>query len=405
MNQILALGVVFGLGLLLARLLERFGSPHVLSYILAGILLSTVLGKALPSGFVQAGDTVGIVALGFIAFMIGDTFRWQTVRQIGARGVWLSIIQALATFLLVLGGFVALEALHIIHLPHALSASLFLAVTATATAPGATFMVVRQYKAKGPLTNYLLMAVTFDDAVGIVLFDISIVIMRVLLRGDAVSVGEMVLAPLREILLSGVAGAMVGLLMVGACRLFRSKSERLVLAIAAVLLTVGVCQQLNLSSLLSCMVAGAMFVNLAVEPELLFGAVDVWMGPLLLLFFVFAGVDVDIALIPQYAMVAVCYVALRTVGKVGGTWLGAKWVHTGKAVERYLGWAMLPQAGVAIGFVVMARSLFPELSYLSGIVMAIIIVFEIVGPMGAKVALFRSREVGEEFRKPERTDL
>jgi Kef-type K+ transport system membrane component KefB len=399
MNQILTLGVIIGLGLLLARLLERIGSPHVLSYILAGVLVSAVLGKVLPSGFVRAGDTVGTVALGFIAFMIGDTFRWQNVKEVGARGLWLSTVQALATFLLVLGGFIALEAVHVTHLPHALPVSLFLAATATATAPAATFMVVRQYKAKGPLTNYLLMAVTFDDAVGIVLFDISIVVMRILLRGGAISVGEMVLAPLREILLSGVIGAAAGLLMVGACRLFRNKSERLVLAIAAVLLTVGVCQMLNLSSLLSCMVMGTVFVNLVVEPEPLFGAVDIWTGPLLLLFFVLSGADIDLALIPKYAVVAACYVVLRTIGKVGGSWLGATWVHAGKVVQRDLGWAMLPQAGVAIGFAVMARSLFPELSYLSTIVLAIVVVFEIIGPLGAKAALFRSGEVGEEFRR------
>jgi Kef-type K+ transport system membrane component KefB len=242
------------------------------------------------------------------------------------------------------------------------------------------------------------MAVTFDDAIGIILFDISVVMMRMLLRGGAISVGGMVLAPLREILLSAIVGSVVGLLMVGACRLIHSKSERLVLAVAVVLLTVGVCQALNLSSLLSCMVVGAVFVNLAVEPEPLFGSVDTWTGPLLLLFFVLSGADINLALIPKYAVVVACYLVLRTIGKVGGSWFGARWVHAGKMVERELGWAMLPQAGVAIGFAVMARSLFPELSYLSSIVLAIVIVFEIIGPLCAKAALFRSGEVGEEFR-------
>jgi Kef-type K+ transport system membrane component KefB len=400
MSVILSIAVFVGVGMVLAHVLKRFGCPQVLSYILGGLLISVCLARFLPNGFVSAGDTVGTIALGFIAFEIGDTFRVKNIRDVGSKGIWLSAVQAVFTYAVVLVGFLALEALGVTHLPDRIPVALFLASTAAATAPAATFMVVQEYRAKGPLTNYLLMAVTFDDAVGIILFDISIVIMRIILRGGPLHVSEMILAPLREIGLSALIGAATGLLMVLMARWFRSKAEQLLLTIMIVLGTVGLSQLLNVSSLLACMVTGSLFANMVPGAADTFAATDKWTGPLLLLFFVFSGADINLALLPKFAVIALCYVVLRSFGKVFGSWAGARMVRAPADVQKYLGWAMLPQAGVAIGFAVIARSLFPELSYLSTIVLAIVIVFEIIGPIGAKYALFGSREVAPEFLKP-----
>jgi len=400
MNTILSIAVFVGLGMVLARVLKRLGSPEVLSYILGGLIISVCLARFLPKGFISAGDTVGTVALGFIAFEIGDTFRLKNVREVGSKGLWLSVVQAVFTYAVVLLGFLATEALHVTHLPNAMPVALFLASTAAATAPAATFMVVQEYRAKGPLTNYLLMAVTFDDAVGIILFDISVVIMRIILRGGPLHVSEMILAPLREIGLSLLIGAVTGFVMVAMSRWFRSKSERLLLAIMIVLATVGISQVFGVSSLLACMVTGTLFANMAVDPTSTFANVDTWTVPLLLMFFVFSGADINLALLPKFAIIALCYVILRSFGKIFGSWAGARMVKAPATVAKYLGWAMLPQAGVAIGFAVIARSMFPELSYLSTIVLAIVIVFEIVGPLAAKRALFGSKEVAPEFLKP-----
>lgn len=400
MNIILSLAVFVGVGMVLARVLKRFGSPEVLSYILGGLVISVCLARFLPKGFISAGDTVGTVALGFIAFEIGDTFRLKNVRKVGSKGLWLSVVQAVFTYVIVLVGFLAMELLHITHLPDPMPVALFLASTAAATAPAATFMVVQEYRAKGPLTNYLLMAVTFDDAVGIILFDISVVIMRIILRGGPLHVSEMIVAPLREIGLSLLIGAVTGFIMVAMSRWFRSKSEHLLLAIMIVLATVGISQVFGVSSLLACMVTGTLFANMAVDPTSTFANVDTWTVPLLLMFFVFSGADINLALLPKFAIIALCYVILRSFGKVFGSWAGARVVKAPADVRKYLGWAMLPQAGVAIGFAVIARSLFPELSYLSTIVLAIVIVFEIIGPIGAKYALFGAKEVAPEFLKP-----
>ena len=400
MNIILSLAVFVGVGMVLARVLKRFGSPEVLSYILGGLVISVCLARFLPKGFISAGDTVGTVALGFIAFEIGDTFRLKNVRKVGSKGLWLSVVQAVFTYVIVLVGFLAMELLHITHLPDPMPVALFLASTAAATAPAATFMVVQEYRAKGPLTNYLLMAVTFDDAVGIILFDISVVIMRIILRGGPPHVSEMILAPLREIGLSLLIGAVTGFIMVAMSRWFRSKSEHLLLAIMIVLATVGISQVFGVSSLLACMVTGTLFANMAVDPTSTFANVDTWTVPLLLMFFVFSGADINLALLPKFAIIALCYVILRSFGKIFGSWAGARMVKAPATVAKYLGWAMLPQAGVAIGFAVIARSMFPELSYLSTIVLAIVIVFEIVGPLAAKRALFGSKEVAPEFLKP-----
>jgi Kef-type K+ transport system membrane component KefB len=400
MNIILSLAVFVGVGMVLARVLKRFGFPEVLSYILGGLVISVCLARLLPKGFISAGDTVGTVALGFIAFEIGDTFRLKNVREVGSKGLWLSVVQAIFTYVIVLVGFLAMELLHITHLPDPMPVALFLASTAAATAPAATFMVVQEYRAKGPLTNYLLMAVTFDDAVGIILFDISVVIMRIILRGGPPHVSEMILAPLREIGLSLLIGAVTGFIMVAMSRWFRSKSEHLLLAIMIVLATVGISQVFGVSSLLACMVTGTLFANMAVDPTSTFANVDTWTVPLLLMFFVFSGADINLALLPKFAIIALCYVILRSFGKIFGSWAGARMVKAPATVAKYLGWAMLPQAGVAIGFAVIARSMFPELSYLSTIVLAIVIVFEIVGPLAAKRALFGSKEVAPEFLKP-----
>jgi len=400
MNAILSIAVFIAVGMVLAHVLKRLGSPEVLSYILGGLAISVCLARFLPKGFISAGDIVGTVALGFIAFEIGDTFRLKNVREVGSKGLWLSVVQAVFTYAIVLLGFLATEALHITHLPDPMPVALFLASTAAATAPAATFMVVQEYRAKGPLTNYLLMAVTFDDAVGIILFDISVVIMRIVLRGGPLHVSEMILGPLREIGLSLLIGAVTGAIMVVMSRWFRSKSERLLLAIMIVLATVGFSQVLGVSSLLACMVTGTLFANMAVDPTSIFAGVDTWTVPLLLMFFVFSGVDINLALLPKFAVVALCYVILRSFGKIFGSWAGARMVKAPTTVAKYLGWAMLPQAGVAIGFAVIARSIFPELSYLSTIVLALVIVFEVVGPLAAKRALFGSREVAPEFLKP-----
>jgi Kef-type K+ transport system membrane component KefB len=398
-NVILSIAVFVAAGMLLARLLERIGSPHVLSYILAGVLVTVAVGRLLPSGFIQAGDTVGSIALGFIAFEIGDTFRLRNVRQVGSKGIWLSTVQAVFTYAVVLIGFLALEAAHITHLPDRVPVALFLASTAAATAPAATFMVVQEYRAKGPLTNYLLMAVTFDDAVGIILFDISIVIMRIVLRGGPLHVSEMILAPLREIGLSALIGVATGFFMVFLTRWFRSKAEQLMLSIAIILATVGISAIFNVSSLLACMIAGSIFANMAACATETFASIDTWTGPLLLMFFVFSGADINLALLPKFAVIALSYVLLRSFGKIFGSWAGARMVKAPLDVQKYLGWAMLPQAGVAIGFAVIARSAFPELSYLSTIVLAIVIVFEVIGPIGAKYSLFGAKEVAPEFLK------
>jgi Kef-type K+ transport system membrane component KefB len=400
MNAILSIAVFIAVGMVLAHVLKRLGSPEVLSYILGGLVISVCLARFLPKGFISAGDTVGTVALGFIAFEIGDTFRLKNVREVGSKGLWLSVVQAVFTYAIVLLGFLATEALHITHLPDPMPVALFLASTAAATAPAATFMVVQEYRAKGPLTNYLLMAVTFDDAVGIILFDISVVIMRIILRGGPLHVSEMILGPLREIGLSLLIGAVTGAIMVVMSRWFRSKSERLLLAIMIILATVGFSQVLGVSSLLACMVTGTLFANMAVDPPSTFASVDTWTVPLLLMFFVFSGADINLALLPKFAVVALCYVILRSFGKIFGSWAGARMVKAPATVAKYLGWAMLPQAGVAIGFAVIVRAIFPELSYLSTIVLAIVIVFEVVGPLAAKRALFGSREVAPEFLKP-----
>ncbi len=254
-------------------------------------------------------------------------------------------------------------------------------------------MVVREYRAKGTLTNYLLMAVTFDDAVGIILFDISVVIVRVLLKGGGLSIGEAIFAPIKEITLSLLVGIIMGFLLTLAIRFIRSKENHIILAIAFVLMTAGLSRQFHFSPLLSNMALGAIFANFSIDAGKVFSSTENWVDPILLFFFVLSGSDLDVSLLPKLGLMGIGYVVLRSLGKVFGSRIGAFFAGAPKKVQKYLGFAMLPQAGVAIGFAVFIKNLFPELSYITTIVLSTVVLFEIIGPLGAKYAIFGAGEV------------
>jgi Kef-type K+ transport system membrane component KefB len=272
---------------------------------------------------------------------------------------------------------------------------LLLGATAAATAPAATFMVVREQNAKGPFTNYLLMAVTFDDAVGIIIFDFCTVIARAILYGGGINVAEVIVSPLQEIGMSVLCGVALGLLLTLICRYIPAKEGATIVTIAIVLLAAGLSNQFGFSPLLSAMVLGAIFANASKTSRNVFQYVDEWTPPLFLLFFVISGATLDVSLLPRVGLIGLAYALLRAFGKIFGDNLGATIVRAPEEVKRYLGFAMLPQAGVAIGFAMLIKNMFPELGYITTIVMTIVIIFEIVGPIGTQYALKKSGSVGK----------
>jgi len=383
MDVVLNSGIIILAGVFAAWLLSKLKLPKVLSYIVVGAFLGRSVANIVSPSIVRWEEIISVVALGFIAFLIGDTFRWKNIVEIGTRGIIVSLLESTLTAVIVGGGFLILTTTGILYVKHPVAISLLLGACAAATAPAATFMVV----------NYLLMAVTFDDAVGIILFDISVVIVRVLLKGGGLSIGEAVFAPIKEITFSLVIGAAMGFLLTFLERFMKTKESPLILTISFVLITGGLSRQFHFSPLLSNMALGAIFANFSINAGKIFSEVENWIFPILLFFFVLSGSDLDVSLLPKLGLMGIGYVVLRGLGKIFGSRVGAFFAGAPKEVQKYLGFAMLPQAGVAIGFAVFIKNLFPELSYITTIVLSTVVLFEIIGPLGAKYAIFGAGEV------------
>jgi len=392
-NVILNLGIIILIGIVAARLFKVLKFPRVLTYVLVGALLGESTSGFIHPDLKSIENIITIVSLAFIAFLIGDMFRLRDIKKIGTKAIWVALVQSIFTATIVAVGTILLAKTSLINIPHPVPTALLLGACAAATAPAATFMVVREYKAKGTLTSYLLMAVSFDDAIGIILFDIAIVIAQVLLRNEQISPLYVIFTPIRDIVLSMLVGFIMGLILSKILKFFKAKEQGMMLAFTFILITAGVSQQLNLSPLLSSMMLGATFVNFGGNVENIFSSIETWTAPLLLFFFVLSGSDLNIKVLPQVGIIGTLYVLLRTVGKIFGGSFGAFAVNAPKEVQKYLGLALLSQAGVAIGFSVFIANLFPELSFIATIILSAVIIFEIIGPLGAKFAIFRAGEV------------
>jgi len=392
MDILLNIGILAFIGIFAAFILRKFKIPDVLSYIIVGAILGESLLNFIPASLAKWGETITSIALGYIAFIIGETFRWKNIVEMGKNGIIVTVIQAVVTTVVVFLGFFALTSLKIIRIDYPMAVSLILAVTATATAPAATFMVLRQYGARGPLTNYLLLAVTLDDAIGIIFFDISVVIVKAILQGGHVYIPEALLVALKEISLSIIFGFVLGALLTFLLRLLKTKDELLILPLSFVLIGIGISRQFSLSPLLLNMVLGTTLVNFSNREREVFPTVTNWLPPLFLIFFILSGSTLNFQLIVKGSIIIIVYIILRTAGKVLGCQYGAKFANAPVNVQKYLGWAMLNQAGVAIGFAVFIKNLFPQLAYINTIVLAAIGVFGIMDPIGAKLAVLKAKE-------------
>ncbi len=417
METILSMSVVLLSGLIMSRLIKPLKMPAVTSYLIAGILIGPFcLGRlGIPGiGFsslsqVEDFGIVSDVALGFIAFAIGNEFRLSQLKKTGKQATLIGIFQALAATLLV---DIALIAVHFISGEKmSLEAAITLGAIASATAPAATLMVVRQYKAKGKLTDLLLPIVALDDAVGLVVFAVSFGISKALVSGS-VDFISIIVEPLIEIVLSLVLGSVMGVALDFAERFFHSRSKRLSLAVTFVLLTVAVSMmefeiggvKIGFSSLLACMMLGTLFCNLCGFSEELMDRCDRWTAPLFIMFFVLSGAELDFSVFGDYTIVliGIIYIIARSAGKYAGTFVSAKMTHCDKNTVKYLGITLLPQAGVALGMSVTAKELGAEGTLIRNIVLFGVLIYEMVGPLATKIALTKAGDIVPEDRKSSR---
>ena len=419
-QMLICLSIALIAGLLMSRLAKAVNLPAVTSYLVAGLLLGPfVLGRLGLSGLgigfgsleqVEGYGVVTQVALGFIAFVIGNEFRLSSLRSMGQQAITVGIAQAVITTALV---DVALVGVHLLF-PQVLSlaSAITLGSIAAATAPAATLMVVKQYKAKGPLTHLLLMVVAIDDAVGLVLFSASYGVANALEQGhmDLLSV---VVEPLMEILLSLLLGAVAGYLLNLLEVYFHSRSKRMSLSVAFVLLTVGVSMlevevggvRCGFSLLLVCMMTGTVFCNVCPTSEELMDRLDRWVSPINILFFVLSGAELDLTILsnPLVLLVGVVNIAVRSLGKISGAYVSCRATKCSPSIQKYLGITLLPQAGVALGMAAEAAQL-SDGHMVRNVVLFSVLVYELVGPTLTRMALTAAGEIRPEGRTSARVE-
>ncbi len=402
MNTLLSVSIALLAGLLMTRLFRRIKLPAVTAYLIAGVLIGPYCLGAIGIegiGFssmesVTRLSIVSQVALGFIAFSIGNEFRLEDLKKTGRQATIIGIFQALVATVFV---DVALYIVFLL-LPGKISIAqvITLGAIATATAPAATLMVVREYKAKGPLTKLLLPIVALDDAVGLIVFAISFGVAKTLVSGT-VDIISIIVNPLVEIVASLVLGAIMGWLLTQLEKLFNSNTNRLNMTIAFVFLTVSLSMMkfeigpihVGFSSLLVCMMLGTVFCNICPLSHDLMERSDKWTSPLFALFFVISGAELELGVFTDVAIIGigVVYIVFRCLGKYYGSLVSAKATGCSPEICKYLGITLFPQAGVALGMCTTAMALGEQGSLIRNITLFAILIYEIFGPLMTKQAL------------------
>ena len=410
--------------LLSTRLMRVLKLPNVTGYIVTGIIFGPFVFGLFFNNFTYEGLTtsplancvnqigwVSTIALGFIAFSIGTSFKGRTLKAVGKRVIIITVLEALGASVFV---FVALLIAHYVAPSHvSWSLVLTLSAIASATAPAATLMVIKQYKARGPLVNTLLPVVALDDAAALILFAILFQIATALSSGGDLSLYKMLGKPLIEIGLSIAIGVVLGLIISYLNRFFHSRNNKLVLCIFTVFSAVGLyflfkeefMGGFELSSLLICMVAGALFTNFAKDADRTLDLLDRFTSPIYMMFFVLSGASLNLSIFTDakiamvVILIALTYLIFRVVGKYIGASTGACISKCEPTVKKYLGLTLVPQAGVAIGLATTANKLFIEegafetASLVLAIILTSTLVYELVGPLVSKYALKKAGEI------------
>ena len=424
MNQILCIAIALFVGLLSSRLMKFLHLPNVTGYLIAGIIFGPyVLGQYIGGWNVDTTSPTNIsaiswisdIALGFIAFTIGCSFKTSSLKAVGKRVIIITIAEALGGALIALGGLFIAYIFLKESLP--ISVILTLGAIACATAPAATLLVIKQYKARGPVVDTLIPVVAFDDAVALIAFSILFSISKSLANPNiSISVMEVLVIPFLEILVSIGLGAALGFIVSFACKFFKSRANRMILIIASILVIVGLTILANtmkwqmfgidftFSPLLGCMMIGAIFINFRKDAQLTVERVDQFTPPLYMLFFVISGASLNIKIFACesgyiVAIIAAIYIVMRCVGKWTGSFISSRVTHAEPAVQKYLGFTLFPQAGVAIGLATSSSQSFIQMGCVKEgeLILAVILtstlIYELIGPVITKIALQKAGDI------------
>lgn len=386
MVQLLIIGAIAGFGLFCAKSVKLLKLPAVTGYIIAGVLIGSIFDSSKDAETVLS--TISSAALAFIAYTMGTSLNFRQLRKTGAGIVIVAITQAfgatLATIFIMTG-----------FLGYPLELTMILGAIAATTAPAATLMLVRQYRANGPFVNTLLPVVALDDAIAIVIFGFSQIAVTSMVAGNKIN-ATLLFGPFLTLGSSALVGLVGGLLLSYLARKAIDEDSLIAIALAVLFATVGITEYFGYSALLAGMVLGTVVTNVSSRNKAIINGIDKISYFLIIVFFVFSGMGLNIQLLPQLGLVGIFYVLARSVGKILGAWIGSAATKQEPAVRKYLGLALLPQAGVALGLAASLNLGSPELeTQIRTIVVAAVIIFELIGPPLAKLALKLSKEIKE----------
>lgn len=386
MNTFLYLSIMICVGLLFGRLAKLIKLPNVTGYIVGGLIIGPSLLGIIPENIINDFSFISNIALGFIAFTIGSEFKISYFKRVGILPIVIAIFESLFAVIIVFFGLLAIGT--------DISFALLLSAIAAATAPAATIMVIKQYGAKGPVTETLLSVVAIDDATALVLFGINSAVAQAILHPENLSITQSIISPIWEIFGSLIIGLVIGMLFCIPLRWFKKDGNRLSIIIGFVFLAVGLSEMLHFSALLLCMAMGTGLSNFSSQTNSIIRLTDSITPPIFLLFFVASGAELKLSVLPSIGIVGILYVLLRVVGKLTGAAFGAFLCKADKNIKKYLGMALVPQAGVAIGLSLVATTVSPEFgSQIRAIILCATLIYELVGPSLARFALKKSGEI------------
>jgi len=382
------LALILFAGLIFGRIVKLLKLPNVTGYLIAGLLIGPYCFKLVPSGFVTQFELISDIALAFIAFSIGSEFRLSYLKKVGMTPIVIAIFEGLTA--------TALVSVVLILLGFNSEIALLLGAIASATAPAATIMVVKQYSAKGPVTETLLSVVALDDAVALIAFGFSVAVVKAMQNPGESSVVMSLLSPFVEIIGSILLGFLLGVIFTIPLKYFKKDSNRLIIATGFVFAGSALATMLGLSPLLLCMCMSAMLVNITPEGGSILRIVDNVTAPIFLMFFVESGMELDVTVLPHVGVIGILYIILRVIGKISGASIGAILMKAPAPVKKFIGFALVPQAGVAIGLSLLASKLLPEYGpTIRAVVLSATFIYELIGPGITKVALKRAGEIRE----------
>ena len=386
MNLLFYLAIMLFAGLLFGRLLKLVKLPNVTGYLIAGLVLGPFVTKILSAEQVESLSVISNMALSFIAFTIGLSFKRSYFKRVGMTPVVIALLEALVAVFLVQGALIAAG--------FDVAFSIVLGAIAAATAPAATIMFIKQYGAKGPVTDTLMAVVAIDDAVALVAFGFAVSIAGVISGNGGGNIFLSILQPLWQVFLSLLIGAVMGVLFKIPLRFFKKSGNRLIIIIGFVFMTSALATLCGVSELLACMALGSVFCNISTESDSINDLCDFFTPPLFELFFVVSGAGLDVSVLPQIGVMGAIYVVVRCVGKYLGAFIGAKIMKAPDAVAKYIGPTLIPQAGVAIGLTIVAQSVVPHYAaQVRAVILCGTLIYELVGPAITKITLKKAGEI------------